>query len=823
MSSKKLLLAKLKKDMASKKASVPKKSGPSESATDVVQIHKELVDRVLGADTTEAFKTIIQTHVNFYPGDKLLLKVIDLSQEERNQLFGEIKEAEEFDLLQSIKKYTKSSVDEVSTEENTLLETIKKITDPTISTLIGLDDEVFDPLLTIEFYSDSNEMEYCKNLVNKLSGSSPIITNEQLKKQVESYVYNHRYDEILGILQNENISDADKQVFVTEHIKNQYESTRSKQFFVTIWTLVEKKVYPFKKQLDSILYRFVQDKKFLPQIRKSLTMALDVLIHQNRTDKYLSKFFLTKNGLQKFKTMILPLLENEKQSARYIRSIIRNEFEHSYLYQQAYKIAWKTYLSIFQTSINSSSLNGIEAQLISSLNHNRSVFVDKIVRLLQTTDDLKTIRSVVFQFISTYKPTERKELSKLLTLPRPALTKFFDETVVAEYLEQIKDVEIVSDNKPKKKQTASVMNTWNSMESENRIFLEKSRVEIMNFRCILIQPIHNSDISKYVDREFETNSSFMIPNEKFYHDCVYGSFSQSNTVFQLNGVEMSMYYYLLSKEIILQNESMFENHVKFVNNQTNVNRAATPLEYFRQFSKLPLLNHRSDVMTKLRNSTVIRLDELNIPKANELEQDLFSNSSSLQEYLKAVSRILLVTDKIVSSYFSQSKYFLEVLKSGYVNMSNLTGLLMSPLEHAFSILYPEYFINSTNLQHILMNKAEVQLQRIYRSLIFRAFTIENPMSRLPILPTEIEITDKNILNINHVTDFSKVYISSENIIPINEAYNNPDIAMFFLKDPIQQTVTEIINVEGTTEDETVTIFDPFHSFLQVALDHIEEL
>lgn len=819
-SSKKLLLAKLKKDMASKKASAPKKPVSSSTpVTELVQIHKELVDRVLGAETTEAFKTVIQTHVNFYPNDKLLLKVIHLSQEERHHLFLQIKENEEFDLLESIKTFTKSSINEIVNDaENTLLETMKQTTDPTISILIGLDEYVFDPLLTLEFYSDSNETEYCKNLLHSLTTSVPTVTNEHLRKLVESYMYNHRYDEILGILQNEHISDEEKQVFVTEHIKNQYESTRSKQFFVLIWTLVEKKVYPFKKQLDSLLYRFVQDKKFLPQIRKSLTMALDVLIHQNRSDKYLSKFFLTKHGLQKFKTMVLPKLDSEKQSIRYIRSIIRNEFEHSYLYQQAPKISWKTYLSIFQTS----SFNSIESQLLSTLRHNRSMYVEKIVRLLQTTDDLKTIRAVIFQFISTYKPSERKQLSKLLTLPRQALTTFFQETLVSEYLERLKDVQMISDKKSQKSKSSPVK-TWTSMESEYRVFLEKSRLEIPNFHCILIQSIHHSDITKYVDREFETNSSLMIPNDKFYHDCVHGACSQNNKVFQLNGIDMSVYYYLLSKEIVIQNENMFENHVKFITNQMNVNRATTPIEYFRQFSKLPLLNHRSDVMTKLRNNTVIRFDEMSIPNPRALEQQLFSNSSSLQDYLKTISRIILVTDKIVSPFFSKSNYFLQVLKSGYINMSNITGMLMSPLEHAFCLLYPEYFINPT-LQPILLQKADVQIDRIYRSLIFRAFTIENPMSRLPIVPTEIEITDKRLWDLKYVTDVSTLYISSDNHIPIREAYHNPDISSFFLKDPVPQYVEEMTdNEENTVEDLPVNVLDPFHSFLQVALDYIEEL
>lgn len=826
-SSKKVLLAKLKKDMASKKAAASKKPTSPIVIEDAADIHRDLVDRVLGAGTEEEFRTILQTHVNFFPNDRVLLKVMTLTREDRVSLFTQVKESSGV-LLDAVRAFIASlplsSTDPLSPPENTLLQELKNISNPSVSTLIALDDEVFDPVLTLEFYSDSSETEYCTAMVNALLSDLSILnsTNREIKMYVYRYLYNHRYDEILGLLQNPNISDADKQVFVTEHIKNQYESTRSKQFFVLIWALVEKRTYPFRKQLDNLLFRFIQDKKFLPQIRKSLTLALDILIHNDRTDKYLSKFFLTKAGLQKFKTMTLPMLSNHKQSARYIRSIIRNDFEHSYLYQHAHQITWKTYLSIFQDSVGSSSLVSIETRLISSLNHSRSIYADKIMRLLQSsTEEMKSIRSVVFQFISTFKPSERKELGKLLTLPRPGLVKFFENTLAVDYMKQIQDVEIVAKETPKKK-TVKTVQSWGSMESEYRIFLEKSRVEIMNFRCILLRPVH--DISDYSDRAFDADSSYILPNEKFYHDCVYGSSKQNKTIFQLNGVDMQVYYYLVSKEIVLQDEAMFEKHAEFVTNQVKVNDSKTPFEYFREFSKLPLLNHNSEVMTKLRQSIVSRLDELQV--VHGIEEQVFFSSSSLQEYLQTISRILLVTDTIASPFFSKSKYFVHLLKTGYVNRATLPELLMSGMENAFCVLYPEYFMNGLDVQPILLNKARVQVQRIFFSLLLRAFTIENPMSRLPILPTEMDILDKSLLDIKPVTDFSKVYISYDQSVDLAEAHLLTDVSTFFHKDPV---LVESDDLEiDAVEDRTVigaepVAFDPFHSFLQVALDHVDEL
>lgn len=842
-SSKKNLLAKLKKDMSSSKKTSKSKMPPptiiGDDSLSIEHVHLQLVQRILDLyQDDEAYKTVIQEHINFYPQDKILSKILDLSKDLRYTLFIQIKNSSPIHLSDSIQSFlentsTKSSSEYVELPIFNQLQLLYDSTDSiTVHQLILLENDIFDSLLLCEFYSNETENIYCRDLIaDLLTHKKSNISS--LTKIVEQFNYIHRNDQLFQILENDSISHDEKQDFVREYIQNQYELTRSKQFFILIWTLIENKTYPFKKQLDALLFRFVPDKKFLPQIRKHLTLALDVLIHKNKTDKYLSKFFLTKQGLYKFKDRILPQLEDSKKSIRYIRSLIRQEFEQPYLYRHASKIHWKTYLDIIKNK-NASSLLTIESELFNIIQNNRSEYTKKILKELDNEkSELKIIRNLIQQFISTFKPNERKVLGKLLLVPKSEIKKFFTESALDDYMNVIKTIDPPIDENPKDmivktdKKTIKTHVDWTQIRNDYQMYLEKNRLEIINFSFVLIEIIDDA-AREYI---FETyDASKFIPNENFYRHCVQRTCTQKNTIFEIDGVKMKVYYYLSTKEIVVQDENLYASHIQFVSNQCQLWEASTPAEYILYFVKLPILNHKSETINKLRQHIYNQILQFNLPLAQEIENNIYYQSSTLQDYLKSISRLFLIIDNINSTFFSQSSYFKTIVRNGYLNIANIFNLLNGSLEFSMHFLFPEYFTAPSTIQPLLLQKARIVSQKIYKSFILRAFVIDNPMSRLPIFPTEIDILPVELNKLVFLTNTDILYGFE------NESFNNVDIKNGFKFAEISAYLNEtaspvddaIIDSTTTTSSPSIStekdsISDPLSSFYDIALKYLDEL
>lgn len=806
MSSKKNLLAKLKKDIAKTKKTTPT---TEESIRESNETHTELFGKVFLTENIEDLRNIIQTHVNFYPKDSVFLSLLDLPFSDIMQVFTKLKSMESFHpsvIKDIIKEYKPSTINEQD-EDMELFNTLKNTNTFSIDMLIHLDEKVFDALLGVPFISQKYEAQYCKRLVDYLLENP--LTN--LKKQVDVFIYNNRYYEISELLQDPSVSSNEKQDFVVEYIKNQYENIKAKQFYIQLIEIVENKVSPFKQKLDGLLYRFIADKKFIPEVRKTLTIALDIMIHKNTTDKYLSKFFLTKAGLEKYKTSILPLLTNEK---RYLKSIVRNEFQHSFLFENSEKIDWKTFLSILQNS--GTSLETIESKLIKSIDHNRDFFVEKIQRLLESPEtNLKNIRPVIHQFIQTFsKPNERKTLSRLLTSSKQQLVNFFNHLSLTNYIELCQDIQEFSPpNKQKEDPSFITKNTpmnLKTFEMDYRIFLEQHRLEIQDFESILIQFIggKKEQFQNYTDRTLD--DTYVFPNKTFFKDCVEMTYQQENNILSINNVQVKVYYYLVSKTKILQTDKMHELHLQFVKNQVSLKIASSPLEFFKSFIKIPILNHSSNFMKALRTTQIKRFQEHDLTFADEIEESIYKHSFNLQTYVQSIARILLVIDSLHSSFFSQSKYFKIILKDGFINIDNIGEFLQLPLEKSFSILFPEYFKNP-DIQDIILQKAQLKIEEIFQFIVLRAFVMENPMARIPIIPTSTEVFDKKLYTIQFITDNQPIYESDETRPYLNET-------------PKPYQYTEEINiVNDITISNKVFVSDPLESFLDVAMEAIDSL
>lgn len=806
MSSKKNLLAKLKKDIAKTKKTTPT---TEESIRESNETHPELFGKVFLTENIEDLRNIIQTHVNFYPKDSIFLSLLDLPFSDIMQVFTKLKSMESFHpsvIKDIIKEYKPSTINEQD-EDMELFNTLKNTNTFSIDMLIHLDEKVFDALLGVPFISQKYEAPYCKRLVDYLLENPP--TN--LKKQVDVFIYNNRYYEISELLQDPSVSSNEKQDFVVEYIKNQYENIKAKQFYIQLIEIVENKVSPFKQKLDGLLYRYIADKKFIPEVRKTLTIALDIMIHKNTTDKYLSKFFLTKAGLEKYKTSILPLLTNEK---RYLKSIVRNEFQHSFLFENSEKIDWKTFLSILQNS--GTSLETIESKLIKSIDHNRDFFVEKIQRLLESPEtNLKNIRPVIHQFIQTFsKPNERKTLSRLLTSSKQQLVNFFNHLSLTNYIELCQDIQEFSPrNKQKEDPSFITKNTpmnLKTFEMDYRIFLEQHRLEIQDFESILIQFIggKKEQFQNYTDRVLD--DTYVFPNKTFFKDCVEMTYQQENNILSIHNIQVKVYYYLVSKTKILQTDEMHESHLQFVKNQVSLKIASSPLEFFKSFIKIPILNHSSNFMKTLRTTQIKRFQEHDLTFADEIEESIYKHSFNLQTYVQSIARILLVIDPLHSSFFSQSKYFKIILKDGFINIDNIGEFLQLPLEKSFSILFPEYFKNP-DIQDIILQKAQLKIEEIFQFIVLRAFVMENPMARIPIIPTSTEVFDKKLYTVQFITEKQPIYDSDETRPYLNET-------------PKPYQYTEEINiVNDITISNKVFVSDPLESFLDVAMEAIDSL
>jgi hypothetical protein len=849
---KKTLLAKLKKDMlvSKKKTSGIAKNQAGDESLSLAYIQKEVVRKILdNIDNDEAYRNAIQQHVNFYPEDKYMLRILDLKAEDRMALFTKISATEPFDMGNSIKSFLdakKISGNEGAIDENNVVpviisrleELVSSSANIFVSDLVQTETHVFEPLLLLEFHSDKSESAFCERLVKYLLQTIPTPRPDLdafLRKTVDAYLYEHRFDEIFEILEDDQISSVEKQEYVVEHIRNEFEATRSKLFFLLVWNIVEKKTYPFNRSLDNLLLRFIQDKKFLPSLKKQLTLALDVLIHNNRTDKYLSKFFLTKQGLQKFKNQVLPHLESTKSASRYIRSIIRAEMDpiQPYLYRHAYRVGWKSYLSIIQ-KVSHSTLSSSYDLLLAELQGSRQSIVVKILEILGDKNyNRKTLRTVIQQFIFTFKPNERKALGKLLLVDEKSLKTFFEDTAVQNYVDRVNDLVInttYNKNTTSKSKPASIM-SWETITRQHRVNLEKTRFEVNDFVCVLIEPLKTTaddGFKKYCNGRYENSSSKWVPNDRFYYDCVDGKTQQKGSVFTVNEVSMRVYYYISSKELILQDERWFNVHSDFVSIQVKLYDIQHPLEYIQTFSKVPLFQHQTDAMTRWRESVVSRLQECDIPASNKIEQVIFDASGTVQDYVESISRILLVTDKVASPFFAQSCYFITILKKGWVNLNALPQILEGTLEFAFHLLYPEYFINKSSICPILLQKASVHLNRIYKSLVMRAFIIHHPMARIPILLTEPDITDALLSDVESVINTEIIYGFQDEPFSnslIGNAQEFSEIAPYFNNVPIivaeERTNLPVVSAAPTADMEVMS--NPFYSFYEDALQLVDEL
>lgn len=890
-SSKKNLLAKLKKDVA--KTKKPPSPGVVEKTTkggggviitptpSISDIQKELIRAAFTATTPDDLATILQTHSNFYPVDASTIRLLtnsNLSFEDTIEILKTVMETTPFDFNNTIRQAVLQKHEtqggmvggaDADSFATSLLQSLRSIVVINTASLVALNPGIFEVMWTIPFLDDRHEQAYCTEMLRSLiesSSSFPPGASEPLfQKWVRSYIFNHRFQYLIRVLEDPGVAHDAKQTLVTRYLQNQYQNLRSLQFFLLMMEIVDKKTYPFRKALDALLYRFIADRKFIPRVRKTLSLALDVIIKGDTTDKHLSKFFLTKMALNKFKNRVLPLLVTPDSARRYLQTVTWEELPQPFLFRHAHRVGWEPFLQLLKTSVTSSSLQSMDTRLVDLILEDRSPIIETILKILNNDGEdessspdttLKKARIHVHRFIQTFhKPGDRKILNRLLTVSRAALLRYFNETSVSDYIEQCKDLvpdlyPATTTTSPLPLPTAVKRNVveWDDMDLEFRVYLEEHRLEIPDFQKLLLRVVPGGTQSpkqlEYIKEPFEKTADMFVPTPRFFRDCVQKTTSQQGNVFTVDGVSFHVVYYLWSKQIIVQDENLWRAHTTFVGNHVAVKNSSTPLEYFRYFVDLPILNHASRFMNRFRDQQIQRMRELGIPEPIKIEESVYATSDTIKMYLECFAKLYMVIDASNSPFFGRSTYLRSLMTKGVLDLSKMGTMLGMPLSTTMSFLFPEYYLSSNaHLRPVLLTKASVKFEHVFRDMVLRAFIMENPMSRIPILPSTTEITTASLGEVVTVTDDSVLYGPAGeewNGKPVSEAREYDEIGLFFhripqpppplspsdssslLLDDDDDNNHDLHGMSSSTTNDMV-VAQPLDSFLDVARDLLDVL
>jgi hypothetical protein len=840
-SSKKALLSKLKKDIETKRRAQVS-SAPTISSDVQVGVqtqpqvysppptttshdrHIELLRNlhVLLQETPlrqDRLQDAIRVYLSYYPEDQIFHNLLSLENVSLQSFVQTTLENPSVNIIQELKK----RLEDIRSNENKnefqiFMSSLRSLgVDTTMTTLVNIDPVVFESLEFEPSYNDALVPSLLRMLLDL-----PVSTPTELKKEVQLFMYQNRFKYILEYLQNPEISVKEKNEMTHTSIEDSFENIRSKHLYFQIMHLIETKKTAFQKSLQSILFRFIPDKQMIPPLRSYLEIILDVVIN-NPSDKALEKYFTSKSRLEDFKRSMYPLLQSEKTYSSLIRRRCIEEYDQSYIFKNASRVNHQMYVEAIQNHLQN-PLISLEVGLYDRIHKKAQEKLNLILSMLKNDTINRTqLNTLIQQYIDTQPFKDRKNLEKLLHSSIDKVKDILQNYQVEEYVQILRNLSLLQERPDRLVSEPTKINYF-EMEEDNREMIERTRPYISDFDHLVISPVENYDISMYILRSDGQSEKFFLPNHLFFQDLIDPSKkkTQIGDIFVLNNKPMKIANVSIYNDYIIQNEQVFTRGVYFILQQSRLESIGNPLGYFAQFCQMPVLNHQSQFMQKIREKnrnmilsgmTRAEIGAHSSILSNDIEMSIYSASTSLGEYADAMSILIPLLYTSTSTMSSYSNYFKHILRTNQLRTTFIGEILKMNMDTIIELFLPEVqhaneggdILRGMYIQDIAIEKRRVLLD---------AYTTQFPMRRIPYLPMSPAFrsfrTDKIIVDekiIEHVS--------------IPEEYSR-----FFQEATVQsemilqpEPIVDIITEEEVHRD----MRDPLEFFIETAFEELYNL
>lgn len=846
-SSKKSLLAKLKKDIQSKK-SVPATSvavtpdnlhlniqtsqdatpttttttDPSQAQT-VQDRHLDLLRKLSQLLSQRVARQQVQDavrlHISYFPEDQSFYRLLSLDDVMLQQFTHMCISQPELNVLTSLKLFV-SSIASTETQDIFQMLKVRLREEPidTLTDLMSIDNVIFGDLVIQPKYNDILVAPLLE-LIGMLPSNTSVL---ELKRAIEQFLYNHRYDYALSFLQNPETENVVKEAFVYDAIRREFENTRSQRLFLQIMTLIEENVQSFQKPLQSILFRNLPDKEVIPSLKNFLEVILDVIINKV-SGKGLEKYFTSNAKLKSFRQKLLPALSSKENYTSLLHNRCIEEFEQSYLFVHAKRVDWRFYLEAIQRQ-ETHPLLSLEFELYEHLRKDPQHKITHIMGFMDQTEvNRPNLNSMLQQFIATRPYSERADLEKLLVVPLPKVKEILLKYQAQEYVQAVRDISALHVDVPSVREMPSQGKKnveYIDIVKDTSDMIERTRPYLSNFDHVAIRPI--DDISIYIRQPDGNSVLFFLPNDLFFSHLVDSGVpkSQQGDVFTLNGSKMYVANVSISNDYMIQDEDTFREGVTYVQRQKRIENISGPIPYFVEFCEMPVLNHQSQFMETLRGRNRTLLSSYLLKEsiahstvlAEKMECSIYNASSNLGEYTQSLSVVLTLLSSTTSSLSVYTTHFKKVLRTGTLVLEKIGILLGYENEAVLEALFPEA-LYATKGSEVLRGMFVQDTALCKRRIILDAYTREFPMRRIPYIPVNQSIRYFQTDNIE--VDSDRTYVVHENM-------------QEFFREPRQEEAEEEQedSAQVTTEMEREVqelVEDPLATFLTVALDMLEEL
>jgi hypothetical protein len=801
MSSKKTLLSKLKKDLAKSKAKVSIDVSGTVSVTDRRNSFlKEIKIMRSENKTLQDIQDRIRVHISFYNDDKDFSKFLDLD-EKHIDIFLETYDDKTNVMTQIDVFYRNIFSKTQKSEVDMLKDRLRSITFPTDKiVLYSLEPFVFD---AVQFTPDYNIILF-PGLVYHLLHNMNLTTLVEMRKEVCKYMFDHRFDYVIQFLENDAYPDKEKQFMVTETLQSGYENLRGIQLYLQVMNLIDEKITPFQKPLQSLLLRFLPDKEYYLSVKNFLDIILEIVINKP-SDKQLAKYFPNKKKLDYFRSHFLPELQTEKGYSRVIRNRIRQEFDQPFVFKNADRVRWQTYLEIIRKH-QAHATSSMEVDIYDALRQSDTSLLDQLILFLSDENINKSqIHIMLTKYISLQPVKKQKHLEKLKNL-----TSFSKLKTILIEIKENGYLEIIESLSNTMIQKTPITKTPELINLEKTQSLYKYRFDIHNFDHITIEPIDN--VSIYILEQEKSSDRFFIPNDLFYTHLADNKIvkTQIGQVFTMNKLKMKVVYVSITNDYTYQDEQSYANGLVFVNTQKGLDTAANPLSFYNHFVSCPILNHQSSLMMTTRQKNISRLSAVflkDLPSVNpeetprNIEDSIYQFSESLDEYTTSIS--ILIT--LIQSSFAKTTR--DLLTHRSINITKIGQLLKEPMETIFMVLYPEIFaVNDEKSLRIFFKTTQNELKK---RIILDIYFTQNPMRRIPYMPVSRYVGG----------DLDKLEITKS----IPETPN--DLTEKYLQESTGIEMVSILSSQTMVMENEVIVdtLDPLANFIDDAFDELDNL
>lgn len=841
-SSKKDLLAKLKKERERKRAQraeeeeeVSRQPQP-ESLQDPTRVHHErhahLVQRLnqLVVETPFPRNDILDTirnHVAQYEEEDYVLRRVLTLDNAGLQSFIQLSPRYVDRLLKFTEGFVKKWNDE--RRENWFdqfqhqLRSIEP-QDLTLQTLLELNPEVFRPL---EFQM-TYQNQLLPSLVDMLVALPNTITPIEMQKHVEQFLYNHRFDFVLSYLQNPETTDDDKNRFTHVMLKEMFESMRSKRLFFEIMTLVDEKRRDFAARLPSILYRSIPERETIPAIRKFLEIVLHVVILQS-PDATLRSLFPSNVQFERFKKTVLPSLQTKEGIESIVHQQCINAIDQPYLFKMSDKINHQMFLDAIQRHIQT-PLTSIEFDLYDRLHKNQDEKLEHVFVLLNQTPPInrQQFNTILERYIVTQPYKSQQTLRKLMTLSIDKVKDVLMNHQANQYVQILRDMTI---DEPRTDTLVPPSNDVDAQEMQTDTYelIERTRPFIPNFDHVAIAPIDDVDITTYIQSPDNTSTTYFLPNDQFFKDLVDPAIQkqQRGDQFMLGNRIMTVANVTVYNQYIVQDERTFLEGQQFLQSQYRLVSTTHPIAFFREFERMPMLNHQSQFMERFRNKNRVMMSTLitrRLPSLSrvhsivmEMETSIYTHSANMGEYVDKMSLMVPLIHTSTSSLSTHSNFFVSLIQRNGFDWSHIGEVLSTPsLERVMEMFFPEAIYDESG---VLKGLYQQDMALVKRQILVDAYTTQFPMRRIPYLPTSTSLRSFRLdkININtqalqqHVVPDKTWFIQiiTTTTEETQETKEQEEMVITTLPPPPQQ--------EETQDD------DPLRFFKQVAFEELYNL